>query len=545
MSKNLLMHFPDGDTPRNSQVTLLKEIQQAIDDGIKFIVVQAPTGSGKSHVAATLSNYSNPPPKEYENLVKNQQIFKRDSVGMYEYSNILDGTDPFGCVVLTVTKALQNQYKELFDNVCILKGKQNYVCDVDNEFDCDFAPCLLSKKLQKECTTSLRCLHMKARANTLAAKFQDLNYNVFLNLPDHVKPRQFIICDEASELEDELVEFYSCTIDYEKINVKEFGLDKLRSEETSYVFKWINDLCIGMKDKYDNMINVFQSKTLSDDARKKLMFKIRTYKNLLERLVLILKNWYRAEYIVEFTADKCIFTPLYVNMLAQDFFKFGKTVILMSGTIIDNEMFAKTLGIDKYKYIEVDSDFDSKKSPIYCSNKYKVNHKNIDEVLPKITDQAIAICGHHKNENGIIHTHSFKITSALQNKIGSDKRFLFREEGITNEIILKEHFEREDKTVLISPSLGFGTDLYGDFGRFQIIMKAPYLPLGSKRIKTLAARNQRWYEMKALVNLVQMCGRTTRSKEDHSNTYILDAQVIDLIKRNRSRLPQWFIHRLN
>jgi Rad3-related DNA helicase len=98
---------------------------------------------------------------------------------------------------------------------------------------------------------------------------------------------------------------------------------------------------------------------------------------------------------------------------------------------------------------------------------------------------------------------------------------------------------------LISPSLGFGTDLYGDFGRFQIIMKAPYLPLGSKRIKTLAARNQRWYEMKALVNLVQMCGRTTRSKEDHSNTYILDAQVIDLIKRNRSRLPQWFIHRLN
>ena len=75
-------------------------------------------------------------------------------------------------------------------------------------------------------------------------------------------------------------------------------------------------------------------------------------------------------------------------------------------------------------------------------------------------------------------------------------------------------------------------------------MKTPYLPLGSERIKRLAEKSQQWYEMKALVNLVQMCGRTTRSKEDHSDTFILDGTSLDLIKRNRSKIPKWFLRRL-
>ena len=99
-------------------------------------------------------------------------------------------------------------------------------------------------------------------------------------------------------------------------------------------------------------------------------------------------------------------------------------------------------------------------------------------------------------------------------------------------------------TVIISPSLGFGTDLSDEFGRFSVIMKTPYLPLGDKRIKTIADRNPRWYQMKALITLVQMCGRTTRSVTDFSDTYILDGTAVDLIKRNIDKLPRFFRDRL-
>ena len=49
--------------------------------------------------------------------------------------------------------------------------------------------------------------------------------------------------------------------------------------------------------------------------------------------------------------------------------------------------------------------------------------------------------------------------------------FLFREQTANNEKILKEHFRTSKPTVLVSPSLGFGTDLNAEKGRFQIIVK--------------------------------------------------------------------------
>jgi len=216
----------------------------------------------------------------------------------------------------------------------------------------------------------------------------------------------------------------------------------------------------------------------------------------------------------------------------------------MSATIIDHITFAKTLGIEKYKYLEVDSLFDPKKSPIYCPGKYPLNYKNIDRNLPKVVEQAKTICEHYAGKNGIIHTHSFKITQAMKHKVGNDNRYLFREGGISNENILEEHFIREDGTVLVSPSLSHGTDLVGADGEFQIIMKIPFLPLGSKRIKMLFEKDKDWYAMKMLVNLMQMCGRCTRNIDDTSDTFILDGQAFDILKRNYKKLPRQFKSRL-
>jgi Rad3-related DNA helicase len=117
-------------------------------------------------------------------------------------------------------------------------------------------------------------------------------------------------------------------------------------------------------------------------------------------------------------------------------------------------------------------------------------------------------------------------------------------DGFTNEQILEEHFSRPKGSILVSPSMGFGIDLHGEYGEFQIIMKLPYAPLGSKRIKALLDRDPNWYQMKMLISLVQMCGRIIRSKDDIGETYILDGQTVDILKNNWDRLPKWFKARL-
>ena len=124
------------------------------------------------------------------------------------------------------------------------------------------------------------------------------------------------------------------------------------------------------------------------------------------------------------------------------------------------------------------------------------------------------------------------------------KRFLFREEGSTNETIIKEHVLRTDDTVIVSPSLTMGLDLKGDLGKWQVIIKLPYPSLGSKRVKKLFETDPGWYKMKMFVSLIQACGRCTRSAEDESITYILDGLSAKTIIENKNILPKHFLDRI-
>jgi Rad3-related DNA helicase len=171
-----------------------------------------------------------------------------------------------------------------------------------------------------------------------------------------------------------------------------------------------------------------------------------------------------------------------------------------------------------------------------------LNAYTIKTTLPTIAEMVKKICENHQNEKGIIHTHTLEITRAIKQQC-TGKRFLFREQGVQNDEILKEHFESLNPTVLVSPSLTHGIDLKDDLARFQIIVKAPYLPLTNKRIKTLFDGDKQWYQNKMLCSLVQACGRGIRAVEDHCVTYILDATVLEPLRNNVNILPRYFIDR--
>mgnify|MGYP003133792057 FL=1 len=269
----------------------------------------------------------------------------------------------------------------------------------------------------------------------------------------------------------------------------------------------------------------------------------RFLKSMHRTLTLIDDTWEKCEYIVQVeNRDNIRLTPLKVDTLSNYIFKYAEKVLLMSATIIDHKNLAKTLGIVDYKYVESDSAFDSSKAPIYISQTNRLNHANLLKALPSIKEQIKEICANHKNDKGIIHTHTNYITKYLQNNLHS-KRFLFRNEIVRNEEILEEHANSNEPTILVSPSLGLGIDLKGDLARFQIIVKAAYLPLGDDRIKRMFEIDKQWYTNKMLSNFIQQCGRGIRSKEDHCVTYVLDANIYDAIIRNKRRLPKYFLDR--
>jgi ATP-dependent DNA helicase DinG len=545
MFTGLLQKFPEPFTPNKSQVKLIQNIEKAFDDGYKFVVCSAPTGSGKSFISKTLGNNSKEPSDVFQELVTSYQIYKHNNLGGYQNADEANDEKPFGAFALTITKALQDQYKELFDDVDVLKGKSNYQCNYDNNFTVEQGPCVHIKAIKEDCWKCNGCSYYKARNKALISKFATLNYNMFFALPDHVKRKQYLICDEASELEDQLVKEFSCQINFDFLK-KSMVIIRPFPSDTDYgkVGKWVNTLCQDIEEQVEDLRDIIANKTgkIPSASINEKRNEVIQLLNLHSKLRAIVETWHDSEYLFERTVKGINFMPLKVDQLSKYLFNYADKVILMSATIIDPSNFCKTLGIDKFKYIEAESTFDPKKAPIYANTKIKLNYNNMQANLPKIADQVRQICEHHANDKGLIHTQTNTITKYLQDNVKCS-RILYREPGVRNEELLDIHYNSDKPTIMASPSMSHGVDLKDDLARFQIIIKAPYLPTNDKRVERMMKLDFNWYTNKMLSSLIQACGRGVRSNKDHCVTYILDAAIVENIVKHKHKIPKYFLDR--
>jgi ATP-dependent DNA helicase DinG len=537
MSNTFLSNFPKGYSPSKQQSKLLKHIEAAFEKN-KFVICCAPTGSGKSFISKTLSNVSQECSSSFKAMVESYDAFKMDQTGGFAYEQECINESPAGSFALTITKTLQDQYKSLFDDTQIIKGKSNYKSTLDPTIDVELESIVMPKKVLDEHRQNHKCNYHNDRNSALVSNFSALNYKMFLSLPGHVKYKNYIICDEASELEDEIIKQFSILIDIQKLRKFNVKIFPLSSTKTETVRKWVDEILTTVSEHIGNIHDKSRSGLTQSETTK-----LRYLKNTHRTLSLISETWSKCEYIVQIEDKFNIkVTPLKVDTLTKYIFKYAEKVLLMSATIIDHKNLAKTLGIKNYEYVESSSTFDPAKAPIYISKTNKLNHTNLQKALPAVIEQIKAICTKHKDEKGIIHTHTNLITSYIKNNISSN-RLLFRDELSTNEDILEAHEQTKEPTILVSPSLGLGIDLKGDLARFQIIVKAAYLPLGDNRIKKMFEQDKQWYQNKMLSNFIQQCGRGIRSKDDHCVTYVLDATIFNAVIRSKSMLPKYFLDR--
>lgn len=537
----LIDFFPDGFTPSTKQYDMINRIDQAFRKGHKFIICCAPTGTGKSFLSKTLANATRKPSAKYADMIKNNSAFELNYCSEYVNADACLAEPSFGAYALTITKSLQDQYKDLFIDSEILKGKQNYKCNIDDRYEVDVAPCIFDKQLKDNCLLNDKCAYYNQRRDMLLNKFSVLNYSMFLSIPDHVKKKQYIICDEASEIEDELVKRFSRTIHYKILN-------KLGYKKSQIPFDDYFQFKVWLESVIDSFISEVESikKSMKSNSKTGISVsdknKYTLFNNILMQLKTTVDTWDHCEYIIESNDEAVTLKPFKVDRLSSHIFDCADKVLLMSATIIDHHTFAKTLGITDYEYIEVESDFDPKKAPIYIDKGNKLNYKNLKSKLPDLKNEILNICKYHKKDKGIIHTHTMQITEYLREHI-DDSRFLFRHPGESNEKIIKLHIESDEPTILVSPSLAYGVDLKGDLAKFQIVAKASYLPLNDERIKQLFKEDPDWYQNKMLNNLIQACGRGVRNKTDECVTYILDGSIYDCIIRNKNKIPKYFLNR--
>ena len=548
MRIDIIQNFPDKWTPNTAQQFILKELANVLDTERKFVIICAPTGSGKSMIAKTLCNCSSYPTKEFQRDCMSGAMYDPNKVKLDTHNQ------RSGCAVLTCTKSLQDQYVTEFTDGMALKGMVNYPCGVNEDHTYQDGICKFVSGQKKVCMKEGQCAYINQRALTDCNRSQFFNYSVFMQRSSKVKHKDFIVCDEASELETILVNEFTVAIAIEpfintvKVELPPTPLRKsLRSEYLTWV-EQCQKICEGQIAILENDWSEAQK---GKKKTKKIPYQeLNRHRKLSEyalKLKTLSETWWDTEYLIENESDVLVFKPYNVDKLADRFlFSYGHKVVLMSATIIDHENFAKTLGIkpNDYHYIEAPSMFDPAKAPIKKVGDIGITYANKRETLPKVAEMAKMICEHFVGQKGIIHSHSMEILEYVRRAMGGDKRFLYREDDRTNEDLIKQHKLSTKDTVLVSPSMTHGVDLKGDLGKFQLIMKAPFSPMGDNRIKRKMKEDPQWYTNMMLSTLVQACGRCNRTASDESATFILDATAWNTIQRNLDRLPEYFRKRL-
>lgn len=513
--------------PRKQQTEMLTFTTSAIEDGKKFIMIDAPTGTGKSFFAIMLADWYR---KKYSTKLKQVKID-----------------------IITNTKILQDQYVKDFDFAANLKGNNNYYCG-RNKTNCGEAK-LINSAAGTNCQI---CPHRIAQQKYVKSPVSLANFHLMtayaMYLPELLAERdaRILIIDEAHSFEETFCDFIASVISERSLKLMDIwepwmekDLSQLSNLKAISVF--IKDIVVPLiQTKIAELLVEVEEKRGKKklDAAKKADF-IDKVMCKYQRFVEDTKN-YDANWIFEKDLDQNGKTrihvePVWGNIYLNEYFwsKYDH-VVFMSGTILNRELFSFLMGVpdEETTYISLDCPFDPQKRPVTYTRFGKMSYYDKVETF-KIAAPVIAnILKKHDRHKGIIHTSTYEFSRWIQEKV-TNNRLLFHDSK-TRDKMLNKHLISQKETVLVSPSMINGIDLKNDLSRFQVILKVPFPNLMSKRIKRRLETKPAWYNWKALIDLLQAYGRSIRNESDWAETYILDT-CFDQIRRDA---PKYFLDAL-
>ena len=558
----LAQSFPYG-AMRPYQREVLDQIEAAMGSGKKFIILEAPVGFGKSAVAAALCRHLK------------------------------------SAYVLTSTKQLQEQYSADFGFTTVM-GKSNFTCQVPTssgrlvacskgrcEADWSLSDCPhyltfdqyedhlkgLCDKKESKCENALRkagngklCTYYKQKWDSFRQRVTVGNYAFFfseLRFTEDVRKRKLLVCDEAHDLERQLVGSASFTLrtstirQYPSGSGGEFAVTYEEGMDT-HAEDWLKALGAA-RESLQGFFDAHDGDLTMQDRLISCRGILESLEGFIDALEENPENWVVSG-VRKTTAidaygggstlvDEVVFQPLEVAAYTSQLFDTAETVLLMSATVFSEELLCGALGIplDKAQFIRVsESSFPIENRRIHAMNVAQLSFSTMGASMDGIAKAVDAIMDRHSTERGVIHTTSYQQARDIIERVSERNRArLVTTEGSAARSELIQTHGATGASVLISPSLYQGVDLKDDLARFQVIVKVPYSDLSDRRTQVKMQRDRGWYDWQTALRLVQTYGRSVRSETDHAVTYILDSNFSSFVRAHRELFPAYFLDALS
>jgi ATP-dependent DNA helicase DinG len=576
-STDIRAHFPFAEV-RPAQEMGFKAVEEAYATNKKFIIIEAPTGAGKSGIAMAAASHAKtqPAPVGFES----------------------------GAYILSPQKSLTAQYMGDFEKMGLteLKGRSNYTCtehayEDGTPMDCEIGammhqqsddadengdPMIGVKNPSQGCHS---CPYKAAKERFVKSPLGVTNFAYYLNETAHagqLLPRKMLVLDEGHNAENQILSLADIVITrfrVEEVGLRFLDIPTIKPGETEKG-------CLYVRDKFAVAANAFimkwtaDLKELKDNDNKGAAAKLGKKLNGLKRFMTMVNTFLTS--VIDAPNDWILYTdttkgsetqgcliikPLTATLFADPIlFSKANKVVIMSATIGDFGFFMRNLGIDPSNAVtcRIPCDFPVENRPVFlksignmsstlvhhaacdgdgcpaCYGKGKIASKEVAK--PLIAAFLDKILTKYGNKKGIVHTHSYEVNRYMSESLTENRSRVITHNSFkgSRDAAIQSHCEAPEPTVLFSPSMTEGLDLKDDLSRFSVIVKVPF-PYLDPYVKARMDRDPDWYASRVALALVQATGRSNRHKEDKAHHYILDTAIIAFLGRYSKLFPKWWM----
>lgn len=497
-------------------------------------------------------------------------------------------------MVMIQTVNLQHQYMRDFSKIAeMASGRSRYSCNITGQ-RADFAPCTIGVKCPHkgvwdratgEPLTDPSCYYFAAKAKAQKAPLAVLNYAFWLaesRKSNSFIGRNWIICDEAHELDEICMKAGTAEIIYDDVSTLRLPRPQFKTvpEAMEYAAeheRTVSQLADALIEKMRESggLDFADAGTDFDDAPDpdadtslpmvsptegdQLRAAIRLGGALSDIAAITDPD----EWVVDTSPhSRRNVQPIYgkygfrriLNAVPQPYTDPdtgvehpGGKVIMMSAFIAP-DLIMRTLDLDpsEVEVIHADSGFDRSRSPVLYCPLFRMSYNTRNNEWQYVADVVKLIADTYPDTPGIVHVPSVTLRDTLYNNTpmlrdrwiaydGKDAQYA----RFTDKDTAVAKFMASRNGILLGQSVTTGLDVPYVPG-WQIVVKLPYMPTNAPAVAARKAVDKAFYDYYTICQVVQATGRVKRAPDHDGPTIILDANFGWFFPAQKDHFPQWF-----
>jgi len=497
----------------------------------KYVLLKAPTGAGKSLMAAATA-----------------------------------GSQRWFAAYLSETIHLQEQYLRTMPDAVTVTGRRNHACEISlgRPLTAEEGPCPCTRATDEPCSYYAQWWAAEAARDVV------LNYAFATRvmriagikvgpektdtLPNPFKHRDLMVCDEGHLLERALLAAAGADVRASSLERCEIA----PPPEGVGLEGW-QDWARANYDDAEAQVSDFWHRVrgLLGAARQvpdNVRLAVRRWRSVFYTIKTIADMDPDTPVVCQRTSDGWSLRPVWVWGQADELlFRYASRVLIMSATLGAPWLIARLLGLPEgsVETVEVPTTFPPEIRPVYFWPVAKMKHgmPGSEKIRQAQALDYLAWLGDFAHQKGIVHCNSYELGRFLyENVLPQTRARILLHTAETREEAFKQFFASEDPIILMSPAAATGVDWPYQVG-WQMIPKMPFADLSDQlvraRFEYVSPDGEKLgrivYAHEAANTLIQACGRCTRAEDDKGVTVITDENFWTNFRFTAAdAYPEWF-----